>query len=416
MPRRVALVCFLLAVAGAAGGQKVDTVVHSVTAPRNPRVATLREELSIGVVEGKPEFMFGEIIDFAVSRDGAILIVDRKGLIIRHYDATGRFLGMIGRRGEGPGEHRAPPGVAFAPDGSILVWDTGTWRVNVFSPTGQYRRLWEIPRSTTQSASSARGLVVDTAGNVAVRMAKVDFATSTITRYWVRLRPNGTVLDSLFEPTVEGKTVSLRAERPGGATSSSDLPFSPRPQIAFSPLGHFVTGFPDRLAVELHRPGQPITSIRRPGARPLSVTAFERDSARDRVTDVMRRADPTWRWGNDEIPRTKPFYDRIFIGADGRIWLPLIKETLPRMGAISGTSGSGGPGRVAPPQRRPDGPPLSEAKVEALYDVYEPTGVYLGQVKIPPRHVVGVTRGDYLWAVAFDDDDVPMVKRYRIVW
>ena len=412
---RIAVAAFALASTAAA--QRADTTVRIAGAPVHPRVATLREELSIGVADGKAEYMFGEVADIAVGRDGTILVVDRKGLVIRRYDSRGNYLGPVGRRGEGPGEHRAPPGVGFARDGGILVWDTGTWRINVFSPAGEYRTLWPVPRSGAQGSSSARGLVVDSAGNAHVRLAKIDFDTRKVERYWVKLRPDGTAADSLFEPEVAGRVTGLRAEAPGGqSNSAADVPFSPQPQVALSPLGYFVTGFPDRLAVELHRPGQAILSIRRPDAKPLPVSAHERDSARARITEMMKRVDPTWTWGSTDIPRTKPYFTRIFMGDDGRIWLPLVKETLPNIGSLFGSAGSGGGPNRAPPTRRPDALPISDAKVEALYDVYEPSGTYVGQVRIPPRHVVGVTRGDYLWAIAFDDDDVASVKRYRIVW
>jgi len=52
----------------------------------------------------------------------------------------------------------------------------------------------------------------------------------------------------------------------------------------------------------------------------------------------------------------------------------------------------------------------------ALYDVFEPNGAYVGQVEVPPRVSTVVRRGDYVWGVEFDDDDVQRVVRFRIVW
>jgi hypothetical protein len=48
--------------------------------------------------------------------------------------------------------------------------------------------------------------------------------------------------------------------------------------------------------------------------------------------------------------------------------------------------------------------------------VFEPDGTYLGQVETPPRFGTAVRRGDHVWGVELDEDDVPYVKRYRIVW
>jgi hypothetical protein len=51
-----------------------------------------------------------------------------------------------------------------------------------------------------------------------------------------------------------------------------------------------------------------------------------------------------------------------------------------------------------------------------LYDVFEPSGAYLGRVEIPPRMVLGALRGDQVWGVAYNEDDVAFLKRYRINW
>jgi hypothetical protein len=103
------------------------------------------------------------------------------------------------------------------------------------------------------------------------------------------------------------------------------------------------------------------------------------------------------------------------VGLDGRIWVPLVPEVTPNVGSVNGPGGVG-IGRGAPrppaPSRRP-----SEAKPRpALYEVFEPDGTYLGQVQVPPRVSTVVRRGDYVWGVAYGEDDVASVKRYRIVW
>jgi hypothetical protein len=51
-----------------------------------------------------------------------------------------------------------------------------------------------------------------------------------------------------------------------------------------------------------------------------------------------------------------------------------------------------------------------------LQDVYEPSGKYLGQVKLPEKVDVILTRGDSVWAAACNEDDAPQVVRYKINW
>jgi hypothetical protein len=65
---------------------------------------------------------------------------------------------------------------------------------------------------------------------------------------------------------------------------------------------------------------------------------------------------------------------------------------------------------------RSSGSAAQEKPRPALYDLFEPDGTYLGQVQVPARVSTMVRRGDHIWGIAFDEDDVATVKRYRIAW
>lgn len=52
------------------------------------------------------------------------------------------------------------------------------------------------------------------------------------------------------------------------------------------------------------------------------------------------------------------------------------------------------------------------------YDVFEPDGRYLGPVTIPdnvPQFPPPVFRGDTVWAVSQDENDVPYVTRFLLI-
>ena len=126
----------------------------------------------------------------------------------------------------------------------------------------------------------------------------------------------------------------------------------------------------------------------------------------------MRDTDPNWSWNGPDIPDTKPLYSDIHVGLDGRIWIAMVPEVGPRIGSTSMSMGVGNPsGARRPPPSKDPGP-----SKPALYDVFEPDGRYLGQVQVPARVSSVVRRGDAVWAVAFDAEDVPRIKRYRIAW
>jgi len=141
------------------------------------------------------------------------------------------------------------------------------------------------------------------------------------------------------------------------------------------------------------REGQPVVRIERDVAA-VRVTDGERDSRRDSLEKVMRRVDPTWRWTGPEIPRTKAAYKRLRVAADGRIW---VSPSLPG-------------------ERTTDATGVTTWREPEMYDIYEPSGAYVGRVAVPPRVSIAYMRGDHVWATTRDADDIPRIQRLRIVW
>jgi len=393
-------------------GARPDTVVRAAQQPRHPGVATLIEELSIGVADGAEEYMLGEVADIALARDGSLYVFDRQVPAIRHYDPQGKFLRTIGRRGEGPGEYRSASGLATMPDGRLLLWDTGNWRINVYSSKGDVLTQWTTLSGMSGGAVSqyARAILVDTSG-LAVTRKTIFNARDLANRQtvWLRYRPDGTVLDTLHAPPAPRvtPTLSARADR---VQVSDELPFAPKRVVVMSPFGYFIAGYPDRYAFEIHQPGSPVVSVRR-DVKADPVARSERAEARRKIEERMRQTDPMWSWSGPDVPEFKPLYADLQVALDGRIWVAVIPEVSPRVGSTSGGGGIGPSGRRAPPQLAPGEPPRP-----ALYDVFEPDGQFLGQVQVPARVSSVVRRGDQVWGVALDADDVPRIKRYRIAW
>lgn len=392
-------------------GIAADTVVRMAGAPVHPGVATLLEEVSIGVSDGAEEYMLGEVADIALGRDGSVYVLDRQVPGVRHYDASGRFLRTIGRSGSGPGEFRAMSGIATMGDGRLLLWDTGNWRLNVYAANGDFLTQWVTPSGSSGSSTAgfSRAVLVDTAGRIVTRKTIVD-ARDIMNRptVWIRYRNDGRVLDTLHAPAAR-ETPPLSATS-GRAAVRMGVPFAPQRFFSMSPLGYLVAGLPDRYAFEIHQPGRAVLSVRR-DVQPATVSRAERSREQRRVEDRMHQTDPTWSWNGPAIPETKPLYEGLEVGLDGRIWVALVKEVSPRVGSMR-SGGVGMPGATPPAPRSSE----ADQPRPALYDVFEPDGRYLGQVGVPPKVSSVVRRGDQIWAVAYDADDVPRIKRYRIAW
>ena len=401
------------------GPQRADTIVKMASRPIHSGIATLVEEVSIGVADGAEEYMLGEVADIAVARDGSIYVYDRKVPAIRKYDAKGKYVRTVGRKGQGPGEYLSGSGLAIMSDDRLLLWDTGNWRINVYSASGESIATWSTPSgvSGSSSATYSRALTVDTAGFVYFRRDVINrLQPGTRRTVWVRLHPDGRLADTLSLPDLPGAARTLNATSPDGHSSMGvALPFGASAVTTLSPLGYLVTGVPDRYSFELRIPGQPVLSVRR-DVKPAPVTGAERDSARGAVTERLRQVDPLWSWSGPGIPATKPLYESLAIGTDGRIWVPIVPELTPRTGSVSSMGPMGASRGGGPPTQRPREPAKEIPSRPALFDVFEPNGAYVGQVQVPPRVSTAVRRGNYVWGVAFDEDDVASVKRYRVVW
>ena len=80
------------------------------------------------------------------------------------YDAQGRLLNTLGRRGEGAGEFNLPVDAAVAPDGTLWVLDAGNFRVQAFDPQGRFVRLFGSAGNGLGQFGRPRGLAVDRDG------------------------------------------------------------------------------------------------------------------------------------------------------------------------------------------------------------------------------------------------------------
>ncbi|MCC2669411.1 MAG: hypothetical protein K0Q72_1882 [Armatimonadetes bacterium] len=82
--------------------------------------------------------------DVAFGPTGDIYISDGYGNSrIVHLAANGTYIGEWGSHGSDPGEFRTPHSIAVDATGLVYVADRGNGRVQVFTPSGEFVRMWE---------------------------------------------------------------------------------------------------------------------------------------------------------------------------------------------------------------------------------------------------------------------------------
>jgi hypothetical protein len=389
-----------------------DTVVvRTVAGQAWDADASLVPEMRIGAFEGEDVYMLGDVNGLAVAPDGSVYIYDRQVPALRKYDRDGEYVATFGREGEGPGEYKqSDGGLAVLPDGRVLLRDPGNGRINVYSPTGESLDHWDLRGGYFTS----RPLFVDTAGAV---YTQIWGTGEDGERYGglARYSSDGEPLDSILAPEwdYEPAQVTFQGER---MRMSNNVPFSPRSMWAFSPHGYYVGGVSSRYGVELFRPDASVLRIER-AVDPVPVQRDEAANARERTEANFRQAAPDWRWNGPDVPDTKPPFSSIQVGVDGRVWVQVAQAGVRRAdsddgsgagGVAAGESGRGGRSGDTPPDRWAE---------PVVYDVFEPDGTYLGQVRGPDdfqRYPTPVFGRDHVWAVVTDELGVEYLTRFRI--
>lgn len=112
--------------------------------PRKIPEWRLVEDLRIGGADTGVTSL-NDVRGVAVSPGGRIFVLDYQTQEIRLFDSTGRFVKLVARKGEGPGELSSANGMATGLDGALMVNDPQLRRFSVYDPGGAFVRQHTVP-------------------------------------------------------------------------------------------------------------------------------------------------------------------------------------------------------------------------------------------------------------------------------
>jgi 6-bladed beta-propeller protein len=75
-------------------------------------------------------------------KDGRLLVADSNPPQLRLFDAAGRFVTRVGRRGSGPGEFRGRLSMYRTAGDSVVIFDDESMRWTLYSPAAKLVRSW----------------------------------------------------------------------------------------------------------------------------------------------------------------------------------------------------------------------------------------------------------------------------------
>jgi hypothetical protein len=390
----------------------------------------LVQELAIGKLDGREYEMFKELSHITPAADGGVFFFDEGASTVRRFDSTGAYLNSLGRHGEGPGEYTSAWKIDLMPDGNVLIEADKT--LNLYRATGESIVDRDISFTEPQTLGSQRAVTEDGFIHVSRRMYDGRYPDSVGTNnnrvsatVVHRLRIDSPAVDTIYQPKprVQPKRFEMKVR---GATVPQyrDIPLSPRFVLAYSSLGYWIAGGEDTTyTILLHRREGGLLRIESDLARVESM-AEEREWHFRSLLRYAKRFAGAALPDLSLIPASKPHFTEIQTDVDGRIWVrlyqPGVREEVDTLAAPSRPTGSaifyydGGSG-VMIGGREPPGPRETTRWMEPLvYDVFAPTGEFLGRIRLPARSSFGNARGNRLWLIATDDYEVPTLVRFRV--
>ena len=362
--------------------------------------AHLVSEISIGVLDGEPQYQFGNIRAIAVGADGRMYVLDGHGPVLRMYAADGTWVQNVGREGEGPGEYKQPDsGLAMRPDGKLLLRDPGNGRISIYD-SGVYEGSWPL----TGGLNTSSPMVVTRDGATLTLVIK-NLGTSVMEwqRGLARYHLDGTT-DTLDIPDLGYEEAIISGESEG-SSSTNNVPYTPEQQYTYSPLGYFITGISEDYSFKLLHEDGPVIEIGR-DYEPVPVMADEASIQRRQITQNFRDNFPGWSWNGPPIPDIKPPYSDLLTSEGGRIWVRVHAESQRYLSAEDQRAEETRLERPVNPYREP-----------IVFEVFEPTGEYLGRVETPPGFTVyprPIIRDMTVWGVIRDELDVARLHRFRV--
>ena len=177
-------------------GTTTSTATTTKVDPYANNYVTLTPDKFFGQV-GTDQGQFTNAHGIAYAPNGTLYITDSGNNRIEHFSVDGKFLGSWGVKGSvdagnAPGgSFNEPWGIAVGPDGSVYVADTWNYRIQKFTADGNFVTMWGTAGQAESPTAfwGPRGVAVDQAGNVYVtdtgnkRVVEFDSGGNYITEF-----------------------------------------------------------------------------------------------------------------------------------------------------------------------------------------------------------------------------------------
>ena len=333
--------------------------------------------LTIGMLDGPDEYIFYRANSAIRLEDGRILVTNAGSQELRYYDAAGQFLHQVGGDGEGPGEFRSiGPVERFGPD-SLAIFDYRLLRYSVFSRDGAYGRIFQLAE-TERRTPFPDGIFEDGSILASVSLRPRGRQTppglSREEMTFMQMASEGTFQDSLT--TLSGNEL-FRADTEDGVRSLS-RPYGLHYQAVTHGNAWVYGGTDSYEYLEIGQDGALHRIVR--ANIPRRAVPQEVVEETERGYREMPNQRAAELWASIPWPEQLPAYDQFEIDLDGNLWVM-------------------------------DYSVLGEL---THFQVFDPSGRWLGGLELPVGGQVTEIGSDYLLGIWTDDLEIQSIRMYGL--
>lgn len=260
------------------------------------------QQFAIGAEDGEDWELLSRVSGVAFDAADNLYVLDAGNHRVLVFNANGKFVRKIGKKGGGPGELLSPIGLALTKDGHVAVTDLGRSGVSLFKPDGSFVKnvmLGEdVGLPAIQGGTMAhptRGIVVRGSGARMFRggnggpPSPGPSGPRQAPIVWYDAAGKATTLHNITLPSITPKVTN---EGGSGGRQNFSVRMSPPaflPPVLWTMLPNGTVAVADETnyRVKLVRNGKTVGAIERPFA-PRAVTERDKEKARQLRRTAMK--------------------------------------------------------------------------------------------------------------------------------
>jgi hypothetical protein len=339
---------------------KIVDGVKTILNPEYPRDGVLAlkgaVEWSVGGENDPQGDLLNRPQDLRVGPGGSVYILDWGDVCIRSFGPDGKFIRIISRKGQGPGEIQTPAYFDVAPNGDLYVMTGMNRQVARFSKDGTFVTSWPLDKFATQLRADGRGFLYRGEQSTVEPEALSSEFREIIQQVTIVRTNEAGQAPFRFGPFLGLKT-RMKGDRQGVVMTSSRE--SPSTGWGVDRNGRIYAGHNEKYEIGVHDPDGKLMFRFGRAFKPFR--------------------NPNFKAGSSQPENLPAFVPDFFFDDSGNIWFRLFKAD------------------DADPHR---------------YDVFSPEGVYLRQIVTPSR-IYRVWKGK-AYAIDEDEDGFRVLKCLRL--